>query len=72
MFRDGPFDVQRKSLRWLHAAVLVAACAAIAAGGIRNFVLAHRRARFRSHLPDLPRCSHAGIARDSGQRPEHA
>ena len=29
MFRDGPFDVQRKSLRWLHAAVLVAACAAI-------------------------------------------
>jgi hypothetical protein len=29
MFRDGPFDVQRKFLRWLHAAVLVAACAAI-------------------------------------------
>src|ERR1700687_4330614 len=29
MFRDGPFGSHRRSLRWLHATVLVAACAAI-------------------------------------------
>ena len=29
MFRDGPIHGHRRSLRWLHAAVLIAACAAI-------------------------------------------
>jgi hypothetical protein len=29
MFRDGPIVVHRRSLRWLHVAVFIAACAAI-------------------------------------------